>query len=411
MLSYLLIGLGGAVGSIARAWLATTVASLTGPAFPWGTILINVLGSFLIGFFGTLTATDGRFAANADLRTLVMIGFCGGFTTFSSFSLQTLELIRDDRAGQALGNIALSVTLCLASVALGASAGLSVRTSRLASAGGAADGSLGGSMVVAMHRPERAAGMLSTAASLLSLGKGRKVTLLAIAAPALAPLLPTEEVMTRERSSEIASHRASWARSMRESLDRWSRDQRDQGYQARWIEIGGDEARALTEHGRDANLLLLEQQPGDPGMRSRAHAALLGAARPVLLVPEGAGIDFTGTIAVAWQDNRHVRLAVRTAAPLLAAAARVIVIRIDAAPGAGIPSELRDLRATLVTPSHGEGKVGERLLACAREAGADLLVMGSYGRGAFRERLLDGVTETVLAAADLPVLMQHQHEA
>ncbi|HEY7576767.1 MAG TPA: fluoride efflux transporter CrcB [Acetobacteraceae bacterium] len=119
MTGYLWIGIGGALGSMARAWLAVAVARITGPQFPWGTILINIAGSFVIGFFGTLTASGSRFAAPADARAFVMVGICGGFTTFSSFSLQTLELARDGRMVQAIGNIALSVLLCLAAVAMG----------------------------------------------------------------------------------------------------------------------------------------------------------------------------------------------------------------------------------------------------------------------------------------------------
>jgi protein CrcB len=119
MTSYLWIGLGGALGSIARAWLAVAVVRVTGPQFPWGTILINVLGSFVIGFFSTLTGSGSRFAVPADVRAFVMVGICGGFTTFSSFSLQTLELARDGRMAQALGNIVLSIVLCLLVVATG----------------------------------------------------------------------------------------------------------------------------------------------------------------------------------------------------------------------------------------------------------------------------------------------------
>jgi protein CrcB len=119
ILTYLWIGLGGALGSIARAWLAIAVARMTGPQFPWGTILINVVGSFVIGLFGALTASGGPYPAPADLRAFVMIGICGGFTTFSAFSLQTLDLVRDGRPLQALGNVALSVVLCLLAVWLG----------------------------------------------------------------------------------------------------------------------------------------------------------------------------------------------------------------------------------------------------------------------------------------------------
>ena len=119
MWTYVWIGVGGALGSIARAWLALVVARIMGPQFPWGTILINITGSFVIGFFGTLTASAGPFAVPTDIRAFVMVGICGGYTTFSSFSLQSLELARDHRVGQALANIALSVVLSLFAVAAG----------------------------------------------------------------------------------------------------------------------------------------------------------------------------------------------------------------------------------------------------------------------------------------------------
>ena len=410
MLTYALIGLGGAVGSIARAWLGTAVATLTGASFPWGTILINVVGSFVIGFFGTLTATDGRFGVAPDLRSFVMIGICGGFTTFSSFSLQTLELLRDGRPGQALGNIALSVVLCIGSVAIGYSAALGLRTSRLAVVGAAAAGTMGDSMVVALHRPERVAGMISAAAQMLALGKGGRVTALAIDEPLLASLQPTEEVMTQERRDNIAERRADWVGAMRRTLDDWTKDEREKGVAARWIEVRGDAATAIVEHGRSAHILLLEQKPDDPKARARVHAALLHAGRPLLLVPaEGVG-DLGTTIAVAWQDNQHVRQAVRTAAPLLAHAGRIVILRIDAGSGApqDLPEEFAGLPAELVTAARGDEDVGTRLLSMAREAEANLLVMGSYGNGRLREKLFDGVTETILEKADLAVLMQHQ---
>ncbi len=74
--------------------------------FPWGTILINIVGSFIIGFFGALTASDSRLQVHADARAFVMVGICGGYTTFSSFSLQTLDLFRDGKPGAAVANIA-----------------------------------------------------------------------------------------------------------------------------------------------------------------------------------------------------------------------------------------------------------------------------------------------------------------
>ena len=119
MIGYLWIGLGGALGGMGRAWLAVMVARITGPQFPWATMLINITGSFVIGFFGTFRTSGSRFAVPVDVRAFVMVGICGSFTTFSSFSLQTLELPRGGRVAQALGNIALSVALCLLAVAAG----------------------------------------------------------------------------------------------------------------------------------------------------------------------------------------------------------------------------------------------------------------------------------------------------
>ena len=103
----------------AQFWLATTVAERIGETFPWGTIIINVIGSFIIGFFATLTGPDGRLLVGSTTRQFVMIGLCGGFTTFSSFSLQTLNLVRNGEALNAGANVILSVALCLIAVWLG----------------------------------------------------------------------------------------------------------------------------------------------------------------------------------------------------------------------------------------------------------------------------------------------------
>ena len=84
-----------------------------------GTILINVTGSFVIGLFGTMTLATGRFPVSENVRLFVMIGLCGGYTTFSSFSLQTLDLLRSGETVRAGINIAASVALCVTAVAAG----------------------------------------------------------------------------------------------------------------------------------------------------------------------------------------------------------------------------------------------------------------------------------------------------
>ena len=117
-MNYLWVAVGSALGGVLRyALTRATIPISTG--VPWGTVLINVLGSFVIGFFGTLTLQTGRYPLSDNARLFVMVGVCGGFTTFSSFSLQTFDLMRTGQFGRAITNVVLSVALCLAAVAFG----------------------------------------------------------------------------------------------------------------------------------------------------------------------------------------------------------------------------------------------------------------------------------------------------
>jgi len=118
-MTYVWIALGGALGTLARALGAEWAARAFGDGFPWGVLIINIAGSFVIGAFATLTGTGGRFMVAPDARQFVMVGLCGGFTTFSSFSLQTLNLLLDGYVVRAGANIVGSVVLCLLAVWLG----------------------------------------------------------------------------------------------------------------------------------------------------------------------------------------------------------------------------------------------------------------------------------------------------
>jgi len=113
---YFWVAIGGALGTTGRYWLSGVVARTIGETFPWGTLLINVTGSLVIGFFATLTGPDGRIFVGSTARQFVMIGICGGYTTFSSFSLQTLNLMNDGEWLYAGSNIIFSVALCLIAV-------------------------------------------------------------------------------------------------------------------------------------------------------------------------------------------------------------------------------------------------------------------------------------------------------
>jgi len=116
---YFLIAFGGALGSALRFFLSGAVANHFGETFPWGTLIINVSGSFVIGFIASLTGPEGRWFVGGDTRLFLMTGICGGYTTFSSFSLQTLNLARDGDWLRAGANIVGSVILCLVAVWLG----------------------------------------------------------------------------------------------------------------------------------------------------------------------------------------------------------------------------------------------------------------------------------------------------
>jgi fluoride exporter len=119
LITYVWIALGGALGTIARALCAEAAARSFGDSFPWGILIINIVGSLVIGFFATLTGAGGRLLVAPDARQFVMVGICGGFTTFSSFSLQTLNLLLDGYVLRAGANIVGSVVLCLLAVWLG----------------------------------------------------------------------------------------------------------------------------------------------------------------------------------------------------------------------------------------------------------------------------------------------------
>jgi len=120
MILYLWIAIGSALGGVGRFALSRYVAERIGETFPWGTLVVNVTGCFVIGLFFTLTEPGGgRLAVSSEGRQFFMVGVCGGYTTFSSFGLQTLTLARDGEWLRVAVNVAGSVAFCLVAVWLG----------------------------------------------------------------------------------------------------------------------------------------------------------------------------------------------------------------------------------------------------------------------------------------------------
>jgi CrcB protein len=117
----LLVAAGGLVGSVARYWLAGWVQSANGTTFPFGTLAVNVLGSFILGLVVTMSLERGLISA--DARILLGTGLCGGFTTMSTFSYETLALLQSGGTAAALANLGFTLVLCLTAVWAGMLAG------------------------------------------------------------------------------------------------------------------------------------------------------------------------------------------------------------------------------------------------------------------------------------------------
>lgn len=120
------VAVGSALGGVLRYWCSGLIAHGFGETFPWGTLFVNVAGSLVIGLFAAVTGPDGRLLVGGTARQFVMLGVLGGFTTFSSFSLQTLTLLQGGEWSRAVGNVVLSVLLCLGGAWLGYAAGMAL---------------------------------------------------------------------------------------------------------------------------------------------------------------------------------------------------------------------------------------------------------------------------------------------
>jgi fluoride exporter len=117
--SYISVAFGSVVGGVARYLVSVLFVSQLGDSFPWSTLFVNVTGSFVIGFYSALTGPDGRLLASPRQRQFVMVGICGGYTTFSAFSLETLRLMQSGNLHAACLNIGISVVGWLTAVWIG----------------------------------------------------------------------------------------------------------------------------------------------------------------------------------------------------------------------------------------------------------------------------------------------------
>ncbi len=408
MLTYFYIALGGAIGSVSRAWISNAAVRALGPHFPWGTIFINVAGSFIIGFFGALTMSEGRFTAHPDARAFVMVGICGGFTTFSSFSLQTLDLARDGKLGAAFANIALSVILCLAAVTAGYESAESINEG--ARAPRAATGrTMGGVILAVLDRQETVVSVLSSAARLLSVGGGGTINALAVRTLPVAELMAADQGLTHAEEARLRAAEKAWVNEVMAMTWQWEAQSAAKGISTRFIETEGDIMHIVAEHGRRSDSAAVAASVRHNGKaRDALHALIFDTSRAVLVAPPGSTGEFGRVVAVAWKDDLRAPKAVLAAMPILAKAEAVHVLRAHVKE-AVVPAILAEhgIAAEAHVTAGDDGPVGAQLLELAHELGADLIVMGAYAHGEWREALLGGVTRYMLDHADLPVLMRH----
>ncbi len=263
--------------------------------------------------------------------------------------------------------------------------------------------------VAVLNQPNQAETLLVAATRFLAITGGGGLKALAIRMPPEASIMPSEEVLTAERAAKIRKEQANWAAGLRTIVEAWKPDAERQGVRAELIDVEGDAADVVIEHGRRADAIVVARPAEHESQRAHdcMHAALFDTGCPVLVVPPGFRGPLGRVVAIAWKDDERAAKAVRAALPILRRAQAVHVL--SAGEGPVLPPVLaeHEIAATPHLVTGGDGTTGDRILRAAHQLGADLLVMGAFSHQPWRERLFGGVTRTMLAAADLPLLMLH----
>lgn len=275
-------------------------------------------------------------------------------------------------------------------------------------------------VLVVLEQPEAAAGLLAAVARLAGLIGGAHITALGIRIPPAATILPTEEILTARQERQRWAEEAERLAVLRTAFDAWADASapRARGG-AQWRDTEGPPRPVVAEYGRRVDFLVIARPRPRDHMAERqvVHAALFDTDRPVLVVPcaqAAAGrpaADFGRVVAIAWRDDQRAVKAMLSAIAFLPVAEQVHLLagRREGAADPAIPPIVteHDIEATLHVMPIGPAPFGAALLARAHALGADMLVMGAYGHSPLRDLILGGVTQYMLAHADLPVLMRH----
>jgi nucleotide-binding universal stress UspA family protein len=254
---------------------------------------------------------------------------------------------------------------------------------------------------------------LGAARNVASLMGSARINVLAVRTPPETTILAAEEVLTERQMAKIRDRENQRVRALQASFAAWESSARETGMAAEWIDIEGLADALIGEWGRRSDVIVIERPCRHDGVPDRLamHAALFDTDRPVLVVPHGGPENFGNRVAIAWRNDKRTRRAVLAALRLLRPGAELHVLAgmRDGAPVPEVPDMIVEhgIAAELHVLPIGAGVFGEMLLKTAHSVGADMLVMGAYTHSAWRDLILGGVTQHMLAHADLPVLMRH----
>ena len=273
---------------------------------------------------------------------------------------------------------------------------------------------MSGVILALVEHPETAPRTLAAARTMAGLMGGARINVLAIRTPPESTIMPTEEVLTRHQIADLRARDQARVAGVQAAFEAWLPAARAPGVAIEWADIEGLADTLVAEWGRRSDFIVLNRPARRDGAADRLElqAALFDTDRPVLLVPPGPIAEFGDRVAIAWRDDdkRTVR-ALLSAIRLFGKAKQVHVLAgvRDGAPAPGMPAILAEhgIAATLHVLPLGAGVFGAAVLAKAHHLGADMLVMGAYTHSAWRELLLGGVTQHMIAQTDLPVLMRH----
>ncbi len=266
-----------------------------------------------------------------------------------------------------------------------------------------------GVILAMLDHPASADSMLAATGRLAEMAGGARITVLTARVPPISTILPGEEILTRDKETALRAAENARVAAIRARFDAWPTS----GGHAEFMDIEADAAGLVVEWGRRADLIVLERPgPRQYGATWQAlPAALFDTDRPVAVIPAGPATAFGRHIAIAWRDDPHATRAVLSA---LRYASQAVSVHLLAgvrpgAPEPRVPDILVEhgIAAKLETIPLGKDPFGLALLAKAHAIGADMLVMGAYAHSPWRQAVLGGTTRSIIAHADIPVLMRH----